>query len=254
MASPGSAWHREPVQQRLASLLDPPILFGHRGAAAYARHNTIESFELGLKLGATGLESDVWVTADGTPVLDHDGVIRRGIRRRFPLHAVRDDELPPWMPTLATFFDAVPAHVEVSLDLKCLEAGPAVLDLLETLPEDRARRTWLCHPSVEYLIELRERHERVRLLNSTRLSRLTGGPERRAAWLKEVAIDGINLHREDWTGGLTTLFHRFDLVAFCWDLQFEHQLRPALRMGVDAVYTDHVDRAIDAYRAEELTP
>ena len=52
----------ECVQQRLPSLLDPPITFAHRGAKAYAPENTIEAFALALKLGASGLESDVWVT------------------------------------------------------------------------------------------------------------------------------------------------------------------------------------------------
>ena len=54
----------------------------------------------------------------------------------------------------------------------------------------------------------------------------------------------------DWTGGLVTLFHRFDVLAFGWDMQFEHQLRPALRMGLDAVYSDHVDLMVDVYRQE----
>jgi glycerophosphoryl diester phosphodiesterase len=32
-------------------------------------------------LGATGLESDAWVTSDGLVVLDHDGVVGR-VRKR----------------------------------------------------------------------------------------------------------------------------------------------------------------------------
>ena len=51
------------VQQRLPSLLDRPIMFAHRGARAHAPENTLEAFALGLRLGATGLESDVWLTA-----------------------------------------------------------------------------------------------------------------------------------------------------------------------------------------------
>ncbi|MGA1075335.1 MAG: glycerophosphodiester phosphodiesterase, partial [Ilumatobacteraceae bacterium] len=61
------------MQQRLPSLLDPPIMFAHRGARAHAPENTIEAFQLALRLGATGLESDAWLTADGVVVLDHDG-------------------------------------------------------------------------------------------------------------------------------------------------------------------------------------
>ena len=33
-------------------------------------------------------------------------------------------------------------------------------------------------------------------------------------------------------------------------MQFEHVLRPALRMGLDGVYSDHVDVMVDAFRAE----
>jgi glycerophosphoryl diester phosphodiesterase len=46
------------------------------------------------------------------------------------------------------------------------------------------------------------------------------------------------------------LFHRFGLVAFGWDLQEEFDLREALRMGLDAVYSDHVDVMADAFKAE----
>ena len=61
------------MQQRLPSLLDEPIAFGHRGARAHARENTLEAFTLALRLGATGLESDVWVTADGVPLAAEAG-------------------------------------------------------------------------------------------------------------------------------------------------------------------------------------
>ena len=65
------------MQQRLPSQLAAPIAFAHRGARAYAQENTIEAFTMGLQMGATGLESDVWMTADGVPVLDHDGLVKR---------------------------------------------------------------------------------------------------------------------------------------------------------------------------------
>ena len=39
-------------------------------------------------------------------------------------------------------------------------------------------------------------------------------------------------------------------MAFAWDLQFEHVLRPLLRMGIDGVFSDHVDTMVDAIAAE----
>lgn len=241
-------------QQRLPSLLDPPVMFAHRGARAHAPENTIEAFELALKLGATGLESDVWLTADGEVVLDHDGEVKRGRLRKVPIGRLRRDELPEHIPTLSELLVTCGTDVHLSLDLKAPDTGEAVIEVLQRDAPDLLERTWLCHPDVEALVALRAVDDRIRLVNSTRLAKLTDGPERRAARLADQGIDGINLRNLDWNGGLVALFHRFERTAFSWDLQFEHHLRPAYRMGMDAVYSDHVDRMYEAFRAELGTP
>jgi glycerophosphoryl diester phosphodiesterase len=237
------------VQQRLPSLLEHPVAFAHRGARAHAPENTIDAFTLGLRLGATGLESDVWLTADGIPVLDHDGVVRAGRRRRAIGSVVRA-ELPPHIPTLDELLGRCGTEYHLSLDLKGPDTGPAVIDVVRREWPALLPRLWLCHPDVDELTRLRPYDDTVRLVNSTRLSRMKEGPERRAANLSGLGIDAVNLHHTDWTGGLTTLFHRFRRVCFGWDMQFEHQLRPALRMGIDGVFSDHVDVMVDAFRAE----
>jgi glycerophosphoryl diester phosphodiesterase len=75
---------------------------------------------------------------------------------------------------------------------------------------------------------------------------MRNGVERRAAQLAEAGIDAVNLHESDWTGGLTTLFHRFEVLAFGWDAQFERVLDNLLGMGVDGVFSDHTDRMMEA--------
>lgn len=226
-------------QQRLPSLR-PPIAFAHRGARAHAPENTIEAFELAIRLGATGLESDVWLTADGVPVLDHDGVVRTGLRRR-PISELIRDHLPRHIPSLEELYARVGARVELSLDVKDAAATPGVLAVAATV-EGALPRLWLCHPDWELVSTWRRLSDEVRLVDSTRLKHLKEGPERRAATLADAGIDAVNLHHSDWTGGLTTLFHRFHRYAFAWDLQHEPLLRSVLRMGIDAVYSDHVDR------------
>ena len=67
------------------------IAFAHRGARAYVRENTLEAFQLALRLGATGLESDVWITKDGVPVLDHDGVVQDRILKKPISNYLRED-------------------------------------------------------------------------------------------------------------------------------------------------------------------
>lgn len=235
------------MQQRLPSILDDPITFAHRGARAHAPENTLDAFALGLRLGATGLESDVWLTADGEVVLDHDGVVSTRLRRR-PIGEVTRQQLPSHIPTLAELYEHCGTDYALSLDVKVAAAGQPTIDITRSMAPHMLERLWLCSPTYQTLLPLRG--QGARLVDSTRLAKIKEGPERRAATLAAAGIDAVNMHHTDWTGGLVTLFHRFERLAFGWDMQFDHVLRPALRMGLDGVYSDWVDRMLDAYRAE----
>lgn len=241
------------MQQRLPSLLDPPIGFAHRGARDRAPENTIEAFRVALELGATGLESDVWLTADGVTVLDHDGQVRVGRRRR-AITTTDAADLPDRIPTLAQLLAECGTDYHLSLDLKHPAVGATVISVVESAAPDLLRRLWLCDPDAEGLAVLRGVSPDVRLIHSTRLARLRDGPEREAALLADLGIDGVNLHYTDWTGGLVALFHRFDRIVFGWDLQYEHVLQPAVRMGLDGVYSDHVDVMMKMLADEYASP
>lgn len=226
------------VQQRLPSLRTPAILFAHRGARAHAPENTLEAFELALRLGATGLETDVWMSKDDVPVLDHDGVVRRGIRRR-PLSDEVREALPEHIPTLEDLYRSCGTDFELSIDIKDDEAFDEVISVARKYQAEP--RLWLCHPDWEILAKWRPKTS-ARLVDSTRLKRMKDGPERRAAELAAAGIDAVNLHHSDWSGGLTTLFHRFNRYCMAWDAQHVRIVRDLIRMGVDGVYSDHVDR------------
>lgn len=202
-------------------------------------------------MGAAGLESDVWVTADGQAVLDHDGLVRSSRwHRKRPILECRRDDLPDHIPTLAELYTECGTGFDLSLDLKDAAAAPAVIQSVDAAAartgEALRERLWLCHPDIDALIRLRERWPDVRLCNSTRLGRMDSGPERRAAELADAGIDSVNLHQTDWTGGLVTLFHRFGVLCFGWDAQQPRVLNELMDMGIDAVYSDHVDRMGDA--------
>ena len=233
---------------RIPALKAPPIAFAHRGARTHAPENTLGAFTLALRLGATGLESDVWLTADGEAVLDHDGVAGGRLRRR-RIASCRRAELSPHIPSLADLYETCGTDVDISLDLKDPVAFDRVVDVARAAGDDALSRLWLCHPRWEQLVEWRSRNGQVRLVDSTRLSRIKEGPERRAATLAGKGIDAINLHHLDWTGGLTTLFHRFGVLAFGWDAQNPRVLAELVDAGIDGVYSDHVDRMVEAILA-----
>lgn len=233
------------------ALRRPPIAFAHRGGRAHAPENTLEAFRLALRLGATGLESDVWLTADGVPVLDHDGLVRArrlGRLRHRPIADVPRDGLPDHVPTLAELYAECGTGFELSLDAKDHTAAEAVVEVARAAGGGAPERLWICHGSWRLLAEWRQDPDfaGVHLVNSTRPKEMRQGAERRAAQLAEAGIDAVNLHHTDWTGGLTALFHRFGRHAFAWDAQHERVVRDLARMGVDGVYGDHVDRLVDA--------
>jgi glycerophosphoryl diester phosphodiesterase len=232
----------------MVPIRQPAIGVAHRGARAHAPENTIESFALALKLGATGLESDVWLTQDGVPVLDHDGVVKVGLRRR-PIASMPRSALPSWIPTLEDLYAQCGTAFELSLDVKDGDAAAATVAVARAAGADVLARTWLCHPAWQLVRTWRSLADDVRLVDSTRLRRIKEGPERRAADLADAGIDCINMHHSDWTLGLATLFHRFDRHCFGWDAQFERVLASLLQMGMDGVYSDHVDRMVDALAA-----
>jgi glycerophosphoryl diester phosphodiesterase len=227
------------MPSRLPSLRRPPIGFAHRGARADARENTIEAFRLAIELGAEGLESDVWLTADGVPVLDHDGQV--GLRRR-RIGTLTRSELPGHIPTLEELYAECGAAFELSLDVMDPAAVDAVVAVARSAARDAPGRLWLCHPDWRTVAGWRARHPDVRLVDSTRMRSVKEGPERRAASLAGAGVDAINLHHSDWTGGHTTLFHRFGLLALAWDAQLDRVLDELLDIGIDGVYSDHVDR------------
>ena len=228
---------------RLPSRLDPPLLFAHRGARAHAPENTIEAFRLAVRLGATGLETDAWLTSDGEVALDHDGVVRTGRRRR-AIAEVPRAALPAHVPTLDELYDAVGSALPLSIDVKDAAVAPAIVEVARARGAEEG--VWLCgQGDWQLTASWRPRSDGIHLVDSSRRRSMREGAERRARNLADAGIDAVNMHVDDWSGGLTTLFHRFDRLAFGWDAQFERQIGALRDIGIDAIYSDHVDRMVE---------
>lgn len=232
------------VAPQTPRLRTPPIGFAHRGARAHAPENTIEAFALALRLGAEGLESDVWLTADGEAVLDHDGVVgwRRRPMRRFARHRLAEH-----IPTLDELYETCGAGFELSLDLKDVAAAPAVVAAARR--HGALDRLWLCHPSRTALTSLLEDEPDLQVVHSTRRRKVDGSEERWAADLAERGIRAVNLHHSEWSAGSVAMFHRFDRLCFGWDAQHRRILDKLLDQGLDGVFSDHVDRMVEAIDA-----
>ena len=93
-------------------MLQLPRVIGHRGAMAYAPENTLASFREARRRGATWVEIDVKLTADGVPVVMHDASLKRttGIDRL--VAETNRAELPKAVPT---FEEAIACFQELGL-------------------------------------------------------------------------------------------------------------------------------------------
>ena len=126
------------------------IIVGHRGAAAEAPENTMESFRLGLEAGADAIELDVHLTADGQLAVIHDETLDRTTDRTgriadLTMAEIReadagatfsrpDDSGHPFagrgltVPTLDEVLDWLPATSGLVVEIKARAAADAVVD------------------------------------------------------------------------------------------------------------------------------
>ncbi len=218
------------------------LAFAHRGARLEQPENTIRAFRRALEQGANGLETDVWLAADGEVVCTHDAVVARGLRRR-KVAASTAAELAEFdVPRLAQVYDELGTDFALSVDVKAPEAAAPMVAVADAY--GALERLWACTPDVELLARMRAENDRVKLVHSDRRRAIASPMERHAHDLAQMHVDAMNLHYTEWTAGLVSLFHRFGVRAFAWDTQEVRHLRAALQMGIDAVYCDRPDRMV----------
>jgi glycerophosphoryl diester phosphodiesterase len=217
------------------------ITFAHRGARLDEPENTIPAFARALQAGVNGIETDVWLAADGEVVCSHDPVVRRGRRRVRIAESTAAELAELSVPRFADVYETLGTAFECSVDVKSPDAVVALIDVARRY--GALERLWVCSPDLALLGPLRA-EATVKLVHSDRRSAIAVPLERHAYELGSLGIDAMNLHHSEWTAGLVSLFHRFDVLAFAWDTQEVRQLRAALRMHVDAVYCDRPDRMV----------
>jgi glycerophosphoryl diester phosphodiesterase len=221
------------------------ITFAHRGARSERPENTLAAFARALELGARGLESDAWLAADGEVVLVHDDKVRKGLKRI----SVRESDSATLaacsVPRLADLYAELGTGFELSIDCKHGGAARPMIEVARAAGPDAPGRLWLCSPRLELLSGLREEAPDVKLVHSPGRGGVAPvAMERHTADLAARGVDALNLHHTDWTLGTVTLAHRFGLRAFAWDTQEARNILAVLRMGIDGLYCDRVDRMV----------
>ena len=212
------------------------IAFAHRGAPDFwVRENTLPAFRAALAAGVRGLESDVWLTADGVAILDHDGLI--GVRPwRKPISASPRAAVPRRMPALEDLYAECGTDFQLSLDVKHPDAAAAVVAVARAA--GAAERTWLCGPTDQVRQWRRDFGDDVRLVDSSRREFVREGVAARARALAAAGVDALNMRQDEWTAADVAAAHEAEVLAFGWDVNRGRGLTRLLSYGIDAVYSD----------------
>ena len=108
------------------------LVWGHRGARAYAPMNTIPSFELALEQGADGIELDTHLSKDGKLIVLHDFTVDsttdgKGLAKDMTLAQIKaldaGSSFSPGyagtrIPTLDEVFEAVGKKLFINVEIK----------------------------------------------------------------------------------------------------------------------------------------
>jgi glycerophosphoryl diester phosphodiesterase len=209
--------------------------FAHRGGRAHGPDNVIPTFAEALARGATALETDAWVTADGYVVLDHDGVHNAGRPDQMSITEVARAELADHIPTLADLYQQCGTDYDLAIDVKGDGAGQAIRDVAATV--GAAERLWLFTPSTTRPGDVQPAHTGV----TVRASELQ--PPARDSLLETLRAEGIeviNARWQFWQRAAVKAVHQRGMLAFAWDVQGRLALWRCKRLGIDGIFSDHV--------------
>lgn len=62
---------------RLVSVVDMPLVIGHRGAPGHLPEHSLDSYRLAMRMGADAVETDVVMSSDGVLVVRHENELSR---------------------------------------------------------------------------------------------------------------------------------------------------------------------------------
>ncbi len=225
------------------------MIIAHRGASYLApRENSIESFELAIRMKADMAEFDVRRTKDGTLVVIHDSVFNdspiswqtyremESVARQEGYH----------IPTFTEVVRLCTGRIRMDIELKEGGFEKKVIQILKEYcePEDFTIKSF--YDSVPYRVKELWPEVTTGLL----LGRRDFGPRghfneyfpmRR---IKACKCDFISPHYTLVTHEFLHRMHRHGVPVMPWTVNKIRHMRKFLRMGVDAIITDKPDAGL----------
>ncbi len=228
-------------------MLQLPKVIGHRGAMAYAPENTLDSFREARRRGASWVEIDVKLTADGVPIVLHDSSLKRttGVDRL--VSATRRADLPATVPT---FEAAIACFQELGLGCN-VEIKPCEGREAETARVAVAtlRRCWPTSLPAPLMSSFREESLLAAQRAAPEFARALLLDEIRDDWrgrCQVVGAVGVNANGKKLTAPRAVAIKEAGYALSVYTINEAAVARALVGMGVDCIISDAPDVVLRA--------
>lgn len=225
---------------------DPdPVVVGHRGAAGHHPDNSLEGFAAARDLGATWVELDTRLSADGEVFLSHDPETPGGL---VVAEASSADLAAEGLSTLGESLGVIDENaLGVDVEIKALPWEDGFDPQLRVVEATMA--VLRSHPIGGPIVVSsfnRDALDRVRQLTGDDYDTVlilpagAGGADQ-VAPLVEGGHDGVALEGPDITAGVVAPFTDADLTVWSWTIDDPDDARALVAAGVTGIITDVPD-------------
>jgi glycerophosphoryl diester phosphodiesterase len=228
-------------------MLQLPKVIGHRGAPAYAPENTLASFREARRRGASWVETDVKLTADGVPILMHDPSLARTMGVDRLVAETPRAELPAEVPT---FEEAIACFRELGLGCN-VEIKPCEGREVETarVAVEMLRRLWPAALPAPLLSSFKDAsllaalHIAPEYARALLIGVLDDGWRARA---EAISAAGINTDGKVLTAPRAVEVRKAGYALSVYTINEADVARALVGMGADCVITDAPDVVLQA--------
>lgn len=250
------------------------LILGHRGASAYAPDNTRSAFEMAIKMGADGVETDIHLTKDGIPVIQHNYTIDKNSNGSGWVEELTLDELS-MLDFGSWFSDDFKGEKILTLD-ECLKIADKHMSLINLeLKRATVKRSAIVEATLEVVkkYKMQDRvlissfdHKLVKKAQIMCPEVLTGALYDEAeveqdniaeiladapAYVEKLGFDFANPHVnyliED---GLMERYHQKGIGVAVWTVDKPYIAKQCFKKGVKCIITNKPDVVLKAVKEE----
>ena len=250
-----------------------PDIIAHRGGAQESTENTIAAFQRAIRIGASGIETDIRLTRDGVVVVYHDERFGR-VEGLAPAHRTRlvseltyaelsagtlvpvgDDNGGRRVPTLEQVLASVRSgilNIEIKRDARFEELVDKTVEILKHYPD--LDRVVLEPPDLKTAEKLR------RALGARLKLHVNPGYDRSVPYHRalekvlEFKPHSISVSYKKLSWEIVDLAHKSGVAVWVWTVD-SPEIAQAMRiLGVDAIKTDRPTALLDLFKSRARRP